>query len=309
MKFNLEHVRSQSGRIAIVTGANTGIGYETALGLAQTDMTVILACRSLDRATAAKAKILQQVPKADVGVMALDLSQLASVNAFVDEYCRQYSRLDLLINNAGIMAPPFSETEDGFERQLAVNHLGHFLLTSRLLDLMPDMPQSRVVSLSSNAHKMGRINFEDLQSTNKYSSMAAYAQSKLACLMFADELQCRLEDQGKHILSVCAHPGGSATELARHFSKTAILVMRILLVPLMTHPPREAALPTLYAALGDDVKGGEYFGPQGFLEMSGQPGRATRSPGSKNRDVAEQLWIVSEQLTGTTYFSCQKTSS
>ena len=303
MEFTLADVRSQTGRIAVVTGANTGIGYETALGLAHTGMTVILACRNEEKANVAKTRILQSVPDADLAVMQLDLSQLASVKAFAAEYRRRYSQLDLLINNAGIMAPPFSQTEDGFESQLAVNHLGHFLLTSLLLDLMPNRAESRVVSLSSNAHKMGQINFEDLQSTQKYSSMAAYAQSKLACLMFADELQCRLSAQESQILSVCAHPGGAETELARHFSKTAILIMRLMLVPLLTHPPKNAALPTLYAALGDDVNGGDYFGPQGFLEMSGEPGRATRSPGANNRDVAQQLWTVSEELTGATYFS------
>lgn len=303
MNFQIEHVRSQSDRVAVVTGANTGLGYETALGLAQTGMKVVLACRNEEKATTAKSTIQTAVPGADLDVMLLDLSQLASVKAFAEHYRRNYSRLDLLINNAGIMAPPYRQTDDGFESQLAVNHLGHFLLTALLLDLMPNTSASRIVSLSSNAHKMGSIKFDDLQSTEKYSSMAAYAQSKLACLMFADELQRRLEDKGKQILSVCAHPGGSETELARHFSKTAILIMRLMLVPLMTHPPKEAALPTLYAALGDDVQGGEYFGPQGFLEMSGKPGRATRSPLAQKQEVAQQLWTVSEQLTGASYFS------
>lgn len=303
MNFQLDNVRSQSGRVAVVTGANTGLGYETALGLAKTGMKVVLACRNLDKATAAKANIQHAVPGADLEVMLLDLSELASVQTFATQYRNTHSRLDLLINNAGIMAPPYSQTDDGFESQLAVNHLGHFLLTALLLDLMPDTSDSRIVSLSSNAHKMGAIKFDDLQSTSKYSSMAAYAQSKLACLMFADELQRRLESEGKQILSVCAHPGGSETELARHFSKTAILIMRLMLVPLITHPPKEAALPTLYAALGEDVKGGEYFGPQGFLEMSGKPGRATRSPLAQNQEIAQQLWTVSEQLTGATYFS------
>ncbi|MEM9216201.1 MAG: oxidoreductase [Cyanobacteria bacterium P01_F01_bin.150] len=303
MEFRMDDVRSQPDKIAVVTGANTGIGYETAMGLAQTNMKVILACRNLEKADKAKARILDVLPNADLEVMLLDLSQLSSVKTFAEQFRRQYDRLDLLINNAGIMAPPFSQTEDGFERQLAVNHLGHFLLTSLLLDLMPNKPESRVVSLSSNAHRLGQIKFDDLQSTTKYSSMAAYAQSKLACLMFADELQRRLEEKGKRILSVCAHPGGSETELARHFSKTAIFFMRLMLVPLMTHPPKKAALPTLYAALGDDVKGGEYFGPQGFLEMSGKPDRATRSPSAQNREVAQQLWTASEELTGADYFS------
>ena len=297
MPFDLSTIPSQHGKIAIVTGANTGLGYETTLGLAKTGMKVILACRNQDKAEQAKARILSQLPKAELAVMSLDLSQLASVRAFVEEYRDRYSHLNLLINNAGIMFPPYEQTEDGFESQFAVNYLSHFLLTQLLLDLMPDKPESRVVSLSSNAHKFGKINFEDLQSAEKYSSVAAYGQSKLACLLFANELNRRLQAKGSQIVSLCAHPGVSNTELPRYIPKVVQLLLRLTPLPYMAHEPEAAALPTLYAALSPDLKGGDYLGPQGALEMSGPPGQAPQSETAQDEAIAQQLWSISEQLT------------
>ncbi len=302
MAFNLDSVPSQKGRVAIATGANTGIGYETALGLVQTGMKVIMACRNLDKAKQAKKTILDQLPDADLDIIELDLSRLSSVRAFVDTYRQQFSRLDLLINNAGIMIPPYTKTEDGFESQMGVNHLGHFLLTALLLDLMPDTAEARVVALSSNAHKMGTINFDDLQSERKYSRFGAYAQSKLACLMFANELSRKLVAADRKTLSVCAHPGGSDTELSRHMSTTTVKFLKMTGLALITHSPANAALPTLYAALAPDVSGGDYFGPKGFLEMSGKPGKVSQSTSALNWDVAQQLWDASEDLTGVTNF-------
>ena len=296
--FCLENVPSQSGRVAIVTGANTGLGYETTLGLAQTGATVVMACRSLTKAEAAQQQILQQIPSATLDILPLDLSDLSSVRHFADLFRQKYNRLDLLINNAGIMIPPYGKTMDGFESQLGANHLGHFLLTALLVALMPDAAESRVVSLSSIAHKRGVINFSDLQSEKSYSKTAAYAQSKLACLMFTDELQRRLDKAGKKLLSVCAHPGGSPTELSRNMSKTLSLFVEVVIVPLFTHPVDQGALPTLMAALDKAVRGGEYFGPQGFMEMRGEPGRATRAKQACDEDVARRLWEVSERLTG-----------
>jgi len=287
----------QPGKIAIVTGANTGIGYETALALAKTDMTVILACRDQAKATQARDSILAQVPQATVEVMLLDLSQLSSVRAFAKAYRERYSRLDLLINNAGVMCPPYRKTEDGFEQQMGVNYFGHFLLTELLLDLMPDTERSRVVSLSSNAHKMAQLEFSDLQSESGYSPMGAYAQSKLACLMFALELDRRLKAKNRNIVSVCAHPGGSPTELGRHIPDPVALLLRFTLLPL-THGPDQAALPTLYAALAPEVSGGDYYGPKGFLEISGEPGMVSPSKTAQSEEDAQQLWRVSEQLVG-----------
>ncbi|PZD70416.1 hypothetical protein C1752_12969 [Acaryochloris thomasi RCC1774] len=196
------------------------------------------------------------------------------------------------------MIPPYTKTEDGFESQMGVNHLGHFLLTTLLIDLMPDTSEARVVSLSSNAHKLGKINFDDLQSERNYSRFCAYAQSKLACLMFANELSRKLVASDRQTLSVCAHPGGSDTELSRHMSTGTIKLLKLSGLSLITHSPAEAAQPTLYAALAPDVSGGDYFGPQGFLEMSGKPGKVSQSNSAQNRGVAQQLWETSEDLTG-----------
>ena len=298
MGFSLDNIPSQAGKKAIVTGANTGLGYETALGLAKVGTTVIMACRNLTKGEAAKAKILSEVSDTEITVIELDLSSLESVRQFAATYREQFETLDLLINNAGIMFPPYTKTTEGFESQIGVNHLGHFLLTQLLIDLMPDSSESRVVSLSSNAHKFGRMNFEDLQSEQKYSATAAYGQSKLACLMFADELQRRLEVSGKQVISVAAHPGVAATELSRHMPGWLVWIMSFTVAPLITHPVPQASLPTLMAALASDVKGSEYFGPQGSGEMTGLPGRASKANHALDRDVAAKLWAISEQLTG-----------
>ncbi len=297
MSFSLENAPKQTGKKAIVTGANTGLGYETALGLAKLGATVIMACRNLEKAEAAKAKILEQAKDADITVMHLDLSSLESVKKFASEYRDRHDSLDLLINNAGIMFPPYTKTEEGFESQIGVNHLGHFLLTELLIDLMPDTPESRVVSLSSNAHKFGRMNFDDLQSEKNYSATAAYGQSKLACLMFADELQRRLDESDKQKISVAAHPGVAQTELARHMPDWLVWIMGFTVAPFITHPVDQAALPTLMAAIAPDVKGGEYFGPQGAGEMTGKPGRAEKASHALDQNVAKKLWQVSEELT------------
>ena len=198
--------------------------------------------------------------------------------------------------------PPYTKTEDGFELQLGANHLGHFLLTGLLLDTILKTPNSRVVSLSSLAHKSGQINFDDLQSEQKYAALGAYSQSKLACLIFGNELQRRLAAAGhQQTISVTAHPGASDTELARHMSKIVYAIFKYLLSPFVMHPPKAGALPTLMAALGDDVKGGEYFGPQGFKEMKGKPGRAKARSLSKNVTIGKRFWEVSEELVGLKY--------
>jgi NAD(P)-dependent dehydrogenase (short-subunit alcohol dehydrogenase family) len=303
MEFNLNNVPSQKGKIAIVTGSNTGLGYETTIGLAKTGMKVIMACRSKERAEKARSEILAKVPNADLEIMLLDLSKLSSVREFAENFKKKYSKLDLLINNAGIMWLPYSKTEDGFESQMGANYFGHFLFTSLLLDIMPDTPDSRVVSLSGGVHKMGtkKINFDDLHWEKKYSKKDAYAQSKLACLMFADELHRRLERAGRKIFSVSAHPGMSKTELGRNLSKTQTFLIRYTIAPFVIHPVEQAALPTLIAALGTEVKGGEYFGPQGLLEMKGKPGRASKSKYLQNMEAASKLWEVSEELTSCSF--------
>lgn len=299
-RFEFEKIPSQKGRIAIVTGANIGLGYETALAFAQKDLKVIMACRNTQKGEQAKKQILEQAPGADLEVMELDLSRMASVRSFSENFLRQYDRLDLLVNNAGIMMTPYSETEDGFELQFATNYLGHFLLTGLLIDTIFKTPESRVVSLSSGAHKFGKINFDDLHGRKDYSPTAAYGQSKLACLMFAYELQRRIDKSGAGTLSLAAHPGVSWTNLMQHLPK---LVQKIgpALAPIFSHPPKDGAEPTLLAALGNGVRGGEYFGPDGWQEMKGRAARVDSNSLSKNENIAKRLWEVSEDLTRVRY--------
>ncbi len=291
----------QARRIMIVTGANTGLGYETALSLAQRGAKVIMACRNLSKANAAKASIEKEVPSADLEVMQIDLSDLKSVRHFANAYLSEYDRLDVLINNAGVMMPPYTKTEDGFELQFEANYLGHFLLTGLLLDIMLKTLDSRIVTLSSIAHKNGKINFDDLQSDKAYSASEAYAQSKLACLMFTYELQRRLEKAGHHqTISTASHPGIATTELARHMPKLLFTVLSYTVAPFLTHAPDEGAKPTILAAIGD-AEGGDYFGPTGFREMKGKAGKASSTDLSKDEAIAQRLWKASEKLVGYQY--------
>lgn len=301
MSFSLANIPSQEGKTAIVTGANTGLGYETTLELAKKGIHVVVACRNKDKAAEARSNLLDEVDGASLEIMVLNLASLESVRSFAEAFSESYEKLDLLINNAGVMIPPYSTTEDGFELQFGVNHLGHFLLTALLIDIIPDNSESRIIHLSSIAHKQGRIHFDDLQWEESYSRQEAYSQSKLACLMFADELDRRLRKNGKHKLSVCVHPGTSLTELGRHVPGFLYDIFKYTLGPLLTHPPHEAALPTLKAALGKDVAGGDFFGPQGFMDMKGPPGNAERAEVARDAQTAQKLWQASEELTSCSF--------
>lgn len=299
--FQLSAIPSQKGRVAIVTGANAGLGFETTKALAQKEATVIMACRNANKAKKAIARIKRDLPQAELEFLALDLSKLDAVRQFATQFKQKYNRLDLLINNAGVMMPPYQKTADGFELQFGVNHLGHFLLTDLLLDVLLATENSRVVSLSSIAHKNGEINFDDLQSEQKYSKIKAYGQSKLACLLFAIELDRRLlQTKGHSGISVAAHPGVSPTELSRHIPTWA----KVVFAPLfwfISHKPEKGALATLQAALDPKASGGEYYGPQGFREMKGEPGKASIAPQALDKATASRLWEISEQLTGAEF--------
>lgn len=299
--FDIKATPSGKGKIAVVTGANTGLGYENALELARKEYEVVMACRNMEKAETARKKILEQVPDGNLEVMKIDLSKLDSVRSFAENYLKSRSQLDILINNAGVMMPPYSKTEDDFELQMGANYFGHFLLTGLLFDTIVKTPDSRIVSLSSNAHKQGKINFDDLQSEKKYSKLKAYSQSKLACLMYAFELQRRLDRAGHTTLSVAAHPGASDTDLGRHIPKWAYKMLRYTIAPLIIHSSAKGALPTMMAAVGSDTKGGEYFGPTGFMEMKGKPGRAKSTSLANNEEIAAKLWSLSEELTGIQY--------
>jgi NAD(P)-dependent dehydrogenase (short-subunit alcohol dehydrogenase family) len=290
--WSAEALGDQSGRVAIVTGSNSGIGFETARVLAGKGATVVMACRNLEKANPKADEIRAAHPGADVNAMQLDLSDLGSVQRFAEGFRAKHSRLDLLINNAGIMVPPYGKTAQGFETQFGVNHLGHFALTGSLLDLITNTPGSRIVTVSSIAHYMGKIDFADLNWEKGYRAQAAYGQSKIANLLFTYELQRRLATAGKDTIAVAAHPGWTETNLQEHAKGVKFLNRFLAQEPLM------GALPTLYAATEPGVNGAEYFGPSGFMEMNGPPKKVKSNKRSHDRNVADRLWNVSEELTG-----------
>ena len=299
--MNVNQLPSQEGRTIIVTGANTGLGYETTITLAKKGAKVIMACRNVSKANKAKKSIEKQVPKADLEVMEIDLSNLNSVRKFAQEFQEKHDELSILINNAGVMMTPYMETDEGFELQFVSNYLGHFLLTGLLLPNLLKTPHSRIVSLSSLIHKNGKIKLDDLQSKKKYNPQNAYGQSKLACLLFAFELQRRLEKAGIFdTISTASHPGVADTELSRHLPKLLNLVLKYTIGPLITHSAKEGAKPTILASIGK-AKGGDYFGPTGFMEMKGKAGKATSSDSAHDKNLAKKLWEVSEELVNQKY--------
>lgn len=295
-----------SGKTAIITGANSGLGLETTRGLASGGAHVVMACRNTDKGEVAAATIRAEQPAADLRVMALDLADLASVEAFAHAFAAAHERLDILVNNAGVMALPERRTDDGFEMQVGTNHLGHFALTGQLLDLLRTTAGARVVTVSSLAHRMGRIDLNDLNwQFRRYRKWPAYGQAKLANLMFALTLQRRLWAAGDDVISVASHPGYSATHLQAAGpemagSKLGVLGMRVA-NGVVAQPQAAGALPSLYAATAPDVRAGEYFGPDGIGETRGSPTRVQPAGRALKSDVADRLWALSEQLTGVHY--------
>jgi len=294
-KWTLDQMPDQTGRVAIVTGANTGIGLETAAALAAKNAVVILACRNKAKAEDATVRIRERTPSADLEFIELDLASLASVERFAASFRAGHDRLDLLINNAGVMIPPLGHTEDGFELQFGCNHLGHFALTGRLMDLLEATPGARVVNVASMAHRYGAMDFDNLNAEKSYDKMPAYGQSKLANLLFTFELQRRLGAAGSEILVTAAHPGWTGTDLQRHSAFMA-LANRF-----FAQSPPMGALPTLRAAVDPQASGGDYYGPKGFYEMRGYPKKVETTPAAKNEIDARRLWQVSEELTGVAY--------
>jgi len=298
-KWTAADIPDQTGRVAVITGANTGLGYETALALADHGAHVVLAVRNLDKGKDAAARITAQSPHADVALAELDLTSLESVRAAAEQLRSAHDRIDLLINNAGVMWTPKSTTKDGFELQFGTNHLGHFAFTGLLLDRLLPVAGSRVVTVSSVGHRIrADIHFDDLQSERGYSRVGAYGQAKLANLLFTYELQRRLAPQGTTI-AVAAHPGGSRSELTRNLPPLLTSVAAVLM-PLFQGADM-GALPTLRAATDPGVLGGQYYGPDGFGEQRGYPKIVASSAKSHDVDVQRRLWAVSEQLTGVVY--------
>jgi NAD(P)-dependent dehydrogenase (short-subunit alcohol dehydrogenase family) len=294
-KWTTADIPDQAGRTAVITGANTGLGYETATALAAKGAHVVLAVRNLEKGKAAADLIARANPGASVAIQELDLTSLDSVRAAADQLRAEHESIDLLINNAGVMMTPKSTTKDGFELQFGTNHLGHFALTNLLLDRVLAVPGSRIVTVSSQGHRFVRgIRFDDLQWERDYGRIRAYGQSKLANLLFTYELQRRL--QGTNAIAAAAHPGGSNTELGRN---TPALVRSVFDVvgPLLMQSADMGALPTLRAATDPGVLGGQYYGPDGFGEQRGYPKIVASSEASHDTDAQRRLWTVSEELT------------
>jgi NAD(P)-dependent dehydrogenase (short-subunit alcohol dehydrogenase family) len=294
-KWTTNNIPDQAGRTAVITGANTGLGYETAVALAAKGAQVVLAVRNLDKGNDAAARIKATHPNAAVEVQKLDLSSLESVRAAAADLRSRHDTIDLLINNAGVMMTPKSTTADGFELQFGTNHLGHFAFTGLLLDRVLAAPGSRVVTVSSMGHRFGRIDFDDLQSDKSYSRTGAYGRSKLANLLFTYELQRRLA--GTKTIAVAAHPGSSSSELGRNVPALVQLAFK----PLTLQGADMGALPTLRAATDPSTLGGQYYGPDGFVEMRGYPKVVASNDSSHDTDAQRRLWTVSEELTGVTF--------
>ncbi len=305
MGWTAENIPNLSGKTALVTGANSGIGLEAARELARQGAHVVLACRNPRKAEGARASILQDAPGASLELQALDLASLHSVREFAERFRAAHERLDLLINNAGVMALPYCTTADGFEMQLGTNHLGHFALTALVIDRVLAAPGSRIVSVSSNAHKFGRMNFDDLLSQKSYRKWIAYGQSKLANLLFTHELQRRLQTIGSRSIAVACHPGYAATNLPMvgPDMSGSSLMKQITRIGnrWIAQSAAMGALPTLYAATAPDVAGGDYIGPSGVGELRGLPKKVQCTRRAQDAEAARRLWQESERLTGVRF--------
>ena len=296
-KWTMADMPRLDGKLALVTGANRGLGLEIVVGLAGAGARVIMACRDARKADHALAEVQRRVPGADVKAMTLDLADLKSVRAFSEEFCRRYKSLDLLINNASAILVPLQKTVDGFETHLGTNHFGPFALTAMLLDLLRATPDSRIVNTSSMSHRMTPgMDFDDLNFSRKpYKDMDAYGKSKLATLMFTFELDRRLRQANCNVIATVAHPGYTATnpDYGNFFMR--------LMTRMMAQAPAMGVLPALYAATSPDVSGGDYIGPGGFKELGGYPKKVDCRPEARDPKLTAKLWSLSEQLTGARY--------
>ncbi|NJD57969.1 MAG: short-chain dehydrogenase [Anaerolineales bacterium] len=301
--WTVNNIPDLTGKVIIVTGANSGIGLEAAREFARKGATTILACRNMDKARAALKSILAEIPQARAEIMQLDLASLNSIRSFADEFKSRYDRLDVLVNNAGIMMVPYRQTEDGFEAQFGTNHLGHFALTGLLIDLLEKTPGSRVVNISSGGHRMGNMDFNNLlyRGGKGYSRISAYGRSKLANLLFTYELERRLERNGSNPIAVAAHPGLADTHLADHFAGGHLKRFSHIYMKYLAQSASMGALPGIRAAVDPQVRGGQYYGPGGPRERSGYPIVVESNQASHNEADAEHLWQKSEELTGVSY--------
>jgi len=297
-------IPDQTGRLVLITGATGGLGYETALALAGKNATVVLTGRSDAKGAAALAKIRSKYPSSDISYETLDLSSLKFVAAFAQRFSATHDHLDNLVKNAGVMMPPQRQTTlDGFELQFGTNYLSHFALTAQLLPLLRRGSAPRIVNLSSGAHNSGAINFDNLQAENSYGPWKFYAQSKLAMLMFALELQRHSDANGWGLMSNAAHPGFARTDLITNGPGAGSFMSRVskVIQPLISQSGAEGTLPQLYAATDAHAENGAYYGPTGLFEMKGPVGKARVAKQASDTAVAAQLWRISEQLTGVKF--------
>ena len=300
--WSADDVPDLSGKVIVVTGANSGIGLEATREFARKGAATILACRSADRGERAITALRDEIPDAAVDLMMLDLASLASVEQFVSGFTERYCRLDVLVNNAGIMAVPYSLSQDGFESQMGINHLGHFALTGRLLGVLLNTPRSRVVNVSSTAHRAGRMDFDNLLFENgRYSPFRAYCRSKLANLLFTFELQRRFTNAGVEALAVACHPGMAITNIGNHLRGHRTFQLSGMVTAGLVQSASMGALPTLRAAVDPETTGGQYYGPRGFAGQRGHPAVASSTAASRNAEAAERLWEASVELTGVRY--------
>jgi NAD(P)-dependent dehydrogenase (short-subunit alcohol dehydrogenase family) len=300
-RWTADQIPEQSGRLAVVTGATSGLGQLTALELARHGAHVVLAVRNHAAGLIEAERIRDQIPGARVDARELDLASLASVRAFAAQLTAAEAAIDVMVNNAGVMRTPHRTTVDGFELQLGTNYLGHFALTGLLLGALTAAPAARVVTLSSTEHKPGRINFADLQLEHGYAPRAAYQQSKLASTIFGIELDRRLRAAGSPVISVLAHPGVSRTNLSNSGPVGRQALIARLGTALLAQPARRGVLPQLYAATAPGVHSGDFFGPSGFGETRGHVTTVHAAPQATDPDTAGRLWQMSEQLTGVTF--------
>ncbi len=297
-QWTADQIPDQTGRVAIVTGANSGLGMVTARELARAGAHVVMACRNTAKGEQAKAAIAAAVPGARTQLEELDLASLDSVRSFVERFKGSQAGPDLLINNAGVMVTPRRRTADGFELQFGTNHLGHFALTGLLIEGIEGRGAARVVTLSSGAHRIGRIAFDNLGGDHRYFRWRAYGQSKLANLLFALELDRRLKAAGSSVKSMAAHPGYAATNLQQAGPPLVDTLVMKVTNPLLAQSEEMGALPSLYAATAPGVEGGTFVGPDGFMEQRGYPHPVTPSSAARDEDVARRLWQESERMTG-----------
>ena len=305
MDWSHEQLGDMSDKVVVVTGGNSGLGLECVKVLSAHGAQVVMASRNAGKADAAIEEISAIQPDARITHMLLDLADLGVVREFCDEFVNRFEKLDVLMNNAGVMAIPRSQTADGFEQQFGSNHLGHFALTGRLLPMLLATPRSRVVSVTSMAANGGKIRFDDLMGTRRYRRWTAYGQSKLANMLFGRELQRRLAESGSHTISVLAHPGFSTTNLSKGPLQGASPVMALVekTVQLICQPPADGALPQLYAATEAGVRGDDYFGPSGIAQIQGTPRRVSYPKSGRDLEAAERLWNTSAELTGVDFAS------